>query len=272
MKTVSVGKIKIGGENPLGIIAGPCVIESAELTFEVAEKIKETSEKANLPIIFKASFDKANRTSINSFRGPGLEKGLDILAMVKEKTGLPVLTDIHNPEQVESAAEVVDILQIPAFLCRQTDLLVAAGKTGKPVNVKKGQFLAPWDMKTIIEKLESTGNENILLTDRGSSFGYNNLVMDMRAIPIMQGLGYPVVSDVTHALQLPGGLGHATGGNREFIPQLARAAVAAGTNAVFMEVHPCPDEAKCDASNTLALDDFEKLIIELARIYDIISF
>lgn len=271
MNSVKVGNITIGKGNPLAVIAGPCVIEDKDLTFKIAEEVKKAGEESGLPIIFKASFDKANRSSIRSYRGPGLEEGLEILSEIKETFKIPVLTDIHETGQASLAAKVVDVIQIPAFLCRQTDLLIASGETGIPVNVKKGQFLAPWDMKNIIEKLESTGNENILLTDRGTSFGYNNLVLDFRAIPIMQGFGYPVVSDITHALQLPGGLGDKTGGNREFVPNMARACVAAGTNSVFLEVHPKPDEAKSDSANSFELSKLSGLLKELKAIQGIIQ-
>lgn len=261
--------IQVGDEQPLLIIAGPCVIESAELCITVARRMADICGQLGLPYVFKASFDKANRTSLASFRGPGLEKGLSILASVKSSAAIPVLTDIHEPGQAAPTAAVADILQIPAFLCRQTDLLLAAGKTGKPVTVKKGQFLAPEDMSAVVEKLRSTGNQRILLTERGTSFGYHNLVVDMRSLVIMRGLGVPVVFDCTHAVQLPGGRGATSGGNREFVYPLAKAAVAVGIHALFMEVHPEPDKAKSDASNSLALDDVPKILGKLQQIHDI---
>ncbi|MDP3182205.1 MAG: 3-deoxy-8-phosphooctulonate synthase, partial [Desulfobaccales bacterium] len=223
------------------MIAGPCVIESAGATLEIAWALKEYAAQLSLPLIFKASYDKANRTSVTSFRGPGLKKGLEILARVKAEVGLPVLADVHQVAEVAPAAQVLDVLQIPAFLGRQTDLVVAAAKAGKPLNLKKGQFLAPWDMQAVVDKAHSTGNRQILLTERGTSFGYNNLVVDFRSLPLLKGLGCPVVLDVTHSVQLPGGLGSCSGGQREFIPYLARAGVAVGVDALFMEVHQDPD-------------------------------
>ena len=237
------------------MIAGPCVMESAPATMELAAALKEIAQKLALPLIFKASYDKANRTSISSYRGPGLKEGLKILARVQEEVGLPVLSDVHQVSDVGPAAEVLDVLQIPAFLCRQTDLVVAAAATGKVVNLKKGQFLAPWDMAPVVEKARSTGNDKLLLTERGASFGYNNLVVDFRSLPIMRGLGCPVVLDVTHSVQLPGGQGTCSGGQREFIPMLARAGVAAGVDALFMEVHPDPGKALCDGPNSLPLNE-----------------
>ena len=237
------------GDGGLVMIAGPCVIESADAALEIARALKEMARELSLPLIFKASYDKANRTSVTSFRGPGLKAGLEILGRVKAETGLPVLSDVHQVAEVEPAAQVLDVLQIPAFLCRQTDLVVAAAKTGKVVNIKKGQFLAPWDLGPVVEKARSTGNEKIILTERGASFGYNNLVVDFRSLPIMRGLGCQVVLDVTHSVQLPGGQGSCSGGQREFIPHLARAGVAVGVDGLFMEVHPDPDQAKCDGPN-----------------------
>ena len=233
---------------------------------EVAEFLKKLTNKLRIPFIFKASYDKANRTSISSFRGPGLQSGLPVLREVKDKFNVPVLSDVHSIEEVEQSAEILDILQIPAFLCRQTDLLVAAGKTGKVINVKKGQFLAPWDMKEVVKKIESTGNRNILLTERGVSFGYNNLVTDFRSLAIMRQLGYPVVFDATHSVQQPGGLGTATGGKSEYIPLLARCGVAAGTDAIFLEVHPNPPKALSDGPNMLALSQLEPLLKDLKAI------
>ncbi len=250
---VRVADFEIGGGG-LVMIAGPCVIESAALTLEIARALKEFAQELSLPLIFKASYDKANRTSVDSFRGPGLKAGLEILARVKEVVGLPVISDVHQVAEVAPAAAVLDVLQIPAFLCRQTDLIVAAAETGKPVNLKKGQFLAPWDMETAVKKAWSTGNRQVILTERGATFGYNNLVVDFRSLPIMRSLGCPVVLDVTHSVQLPGGQGSCSGGQREFIPMLARAGVAAGVDALFMEVHPDPAAAKCDGPNSWPLD------------------
>ena len=241
------------GNGDLVMIAGPCVIESAETTLAIARILRDYARELALPLIFKASYDKANRTALTSFRGPGLAAGLEILARVKSEVGLPVLSDVHQVSEVEPAARVLDVLQIPAFLCRQTDLLVAAAETGKVVNVKKGQFLAPWDMKPVVDKIFSTGNRKVLLTERGAMFGYNNLVVDFRSLPILRNLGCPVVLDVTHSVQLPGGQGTCSGGQREYIPLLARAGVAAGVDALFMEVHPDPEHALCDGPNSLPL-------------------
>lgn len=265
-KKIKIGNVIVGGNNPLVFIAGPCVIETEEATLRTAKKLKEVSESLNISLIFKSSYDKANRTSIKSYRGPGIEEGLRILERVKKETSLPVISDIHSLEEIPHAAEVLDVLQIPAFLCRQTDLILSASRTNKPVNIKKGQFLAPWDVKNIIEKFTSTGNHNVLVTERGTSFGYNNLVVDMRSIPIMQSFGYPVLFDATHGVQLPGGRGGTSGGQREFIAPLARAAVSVGCNAVFMEVHECPDKALCDGPNMLSLDEFLSLVRELKEI------
>ena len=260
------GDIQIGDGQPLAIIAGPCVIESEDLCLEVGAKVKQITQKLGLPYIFKASFDKANRTSVNSFRGPGIEKGLEILASVRAKLGVPIETDIHEPWQAKPAAEVVDVLQIPAFLCRQTDLIVAAAQTGKCVNIKKAQFLAAWDMKNSVEKARSVGNANITLTERGSSFGYNMLVVDMCGLPVMRDLGCPVVFDATHSVQRPGGLGNASGGAREYVPHLMRAAVAVGVDALFLEVHPNPPDALCDAASMLSLDDLPKALSDVVQI------
>ncbi len=268
-KEVKVGNIKIGGSNPLAYIAGPCVIENEKSTLNAAERLKEYSEKENIPLIFKSSYDKANRTSVDSFRGPGIEEGLKILSRVKKDVGLPVISDIHSEGEVLAAAEVLDVLQIPAFLSRQTDIIIAASKTGKPVNIKKGQFLAPGDVKNIIEKVRSSGSEKILITERGASFGYNNLVVDMRSIPIMQAFGFPVIYDATHSVQLPGGQGSSSGGQREYIVPLSRAAVSAGCDAVFMEVHEDPDRAPCDGPNMLQIDEFTvvaKQLVEINRL------
>lgn len=269
---ITIGdKIIVGGGRPLLIIAGPCVIENEEVTFHTAEKLRDICSATGLPLIFKSSFDKANRSSLDSFRGPGIERGLRILADVKNKYGLPVLSDIHSVSEAGPASEVLDVIQIPAFLCRQTDLVLAAARTGKPVNVKKGQFLSPWDTKNIVEKFLSTGNSGLVLTERGSCFGYNNLVVDFRGIPVMRSFGQPVVFDVTHSLQLPGGRGSCSGGQREFAEPLARAAVAVGVDGLFLEVHPEPAKALCDGPNMIelgALPAFLKTIKafhELAR-------
>jgi 2-dehydro-3-deoxyphosphooctonate aldolase (KDO 8-P synthase) len=263
---VRVQNVVIGGEHPLACIAGPCVIETEEATINAAKKLKEISLDLNVPIIFKSSYDKANRTSLGSYRGPGPEKGLMILEKVKRETSLPVISDIHSVTEVPRAAQVLDMLQIPAFLCRQTDLIIAAAETGKPVNIKKGQFLAPADVKNIIDKVLSTGNRNITVTERGVSFGYNNLVVDMRAIPIIQGFGVPVLFDATHSVQLPGGQGISSGGQKEFVEPLARAAVAAGCNGIFLEIHECPDKALCDGPNMLSFSESLRMIRELLDI------
>jgi 2-dehydro-3-deoxyphosphooctonate aldolase (KDO 8-P synthase) len=269
---ITIGdRIIVGSGRPLVIIAGPCVIENEDVTFYTAEKLRQMCSDAGLPLIFKSSFDKANRTSLNSFRGPGIERGLRTLSDVKERYNLPVLSDIHSVEEAGPASEVLDVLQIPAFLCRQTDLILAAARTGRPVNVKKGQFLAPWDMKNIVEKFLSSGNSRLLLTERGASFGYNNLVVDFRSLPIMRSFGQPVIFDVTHSLQLPGGKGSSSGGQREFAEPLARAAVAVGVDGLFLEVHPEPERALCDGPNMIVLDSLPaflktvKAFHELAR-------
>lgn len=264
---VSVEKLRIGKGMPLVIIAGPCVIESFDTTYQIAAELKALAGRLELPLIFKASFDKANRTSISAYRGPGMVEGLRILAQIKSGLGIPVLSDVHEIRQVERAAGVLDVLQIPAFLCRQTDFILAVAGTGKPVNIKKGQFLAPWDITHIVEKVASAGNRQILLTERGVMFGYNNLVVDFRGIPIMQGTGLPVIFDATHSVQLPGGAGDRSGGQREYAPILARAAVAAGADGVFMEVHPEPEKALCDGPNALPLDDLEALWKQLKTIH-----
>ncbi len=269
MKEVKVGNV-IFSEKHLGVIAGPCVIESRDHSLKMASEIKQISDKIKLPIIFKSSFDKANRTSIKSFRGPGIDKGMKILSDVKTETGLPVLTDVHTSDQAGIVAEVVDVLQVPAFLSRQTDILVAASKTGKPVNIKKGQFLAPWDVEHIVRKVEEAGSNNILLTDRGTQFGYNNLVADMRAIPLMKEYGYPVIFDATHSAQLPGGSGGHSSGMRDMIPTLARSAVAAGCSGVFMEVHDNVESAKSDAATQWPLNKLENLLIDLMNIHKVV--
>jgi len=257
---ISIGNVTIGGGRPLVLIGGPCVIEGESHTLDLASSIAEIAARCGVPYIFKASFDKANRTSGHSYRGPGLDEGLRILAAVKGKLGLPVLTDIHEPDQAARAAGVADVLQIPAFLCRQTDLLLAAARTGKVVNIKKGQFLAPHDIRHAIDKVTSTGNRQVVVTERGASFGYNNLVVDMRSFPILRGFGFPVVFDVTHSLQLPGGGDGVTAGQAQFIDTLAPAGVAAGVDGVFLEIHENPPAAKSDAQNALALDALEPLL------------
>ena len=259
-KLVKAGNVEIGGGRSLAVIAGPCVIESKESALRHAAALKEMADRVGVPYIFKSSYDKANRSSVNAFRGLGMVQGLEILAEVKRQIGVPILTDVHEIDQVGPVKQVADILQIPAFLCRQTDFVIAVAESGKVVNVKKGQFLAPWDMGNVIEKIRSAGNEQILLTERGASFGYNNLVSDMRSLVVMRELGYPVVFDATHSLQLPGGLGKASGGERKFIAALARAGVAAGVDALFMEVHEDPDHALSDGPNSLALELFENVL------------
>jgi 2-dehydro-3-deoxyphosphooctonate aldolase (KDO 8-P synthase) len=264
--TFSVGKIKFGAGAPLFLIAGPCVIESEGHALMMAEKLGAVASELGVPYIFKASYDKANRSSVSSYRGPGLKNGLKILAKIKKKTGLAVLTDVHEASEVDAAAEVCDILQIPAFLSRQTDLLVAAGKSGRVVNIKKGQFLSPAEMENAAEKVASTGNEKIILTERGNSFGYQNLVVDMRSFPIMRKFGYPVVFDVTHSVQLPGGEGKSSGGQPEFIEPLARAGVAAGVDGIFLEVHDNPAKALSDGSNALPLGQFRALMEKIVAL------
>jgi 2-dehydro-3-deoxyphosphooctonate aldolase (KDO 8-P synthase) len=266
MRTVQVGDIKIGEGHPLVFVGGPCVIERESHLALVGKQIKTITDELGIPFILKTSFDKANRSSIHSYRGPGLEEGLGILKRVKKKLSVPVLCDVHEAGQVDQAASVVDILQIPAFLCRQTDLVKSAAETGKPVNVKKGQFLSPADMKNIIEKIELCGNRQVILTERGTMFGYNNLVVDMRSLVIMRGFGYPVMFDATHSVQLPGGQGATTGGQREFVAPLARAAAAAGIDALFMEVHDDPDKALCDGPNMLSLDDLPDVLKQVISV------
>jgi 2-dehydro-3-deoxyphosphooctonate aldolase (KDO 8-P synthase) len=266
VKEVSVGPVILGGKRPFVLIAGPCVIESEAVCLETAGFLADLTRSLGIPFIFKSSYDKANRSSLRSYRGPGLMKGLEILGRVKHELNVPVLSDVHRFEEVGAAAQVLDVLQIPAFLCRQTDFVLAVAEAGKPVNVKKGQFLAPWDVRNIIEKIQSTGNADILLTERGTSFGYNNLIADMRALVIMRETGYPVVFDVTHSLQLPGAQGSSSGGQREFIGALARAAVAVGIDGLFMEVHPDPQAALCDGPNSQPLDELKPLLEQLMAI------
>ena len=262
-KQISAGKLLIGGRNPLVLIAGPCVIESETHALKTAEKLKRATSDANIPFIFKASYDKANRSSIDSFRGPGLIKGLKILKKIKKELNVAVLSDAHTEDEIEPAAQILDIIQIPAFLCRQTNMLVKAAKTNCTINVKKGQFMAPWDMQNVIDKLSQSGCKKILLTERGYMFGYNNLVVDMRSLPLMRNLGYPVIFDATHSLQLPGGQGKKSGGQRELIPDLVRGAVAVGCDSLFMEVHPNPDKAKSDGPNMLKLSQLPKLLEQI---------
>lgn len=249
------------------LIAGPCVIESEEMALAIAGKMKEITQRLGIPYTFKASFDKANRTSINGFRGPGMEEGLRILRKVKDTYGLPICTDIHEPWQAESAAEVADILQIPAFLCRQTDLLVAAAKTGKCINIKKAQFLAAWDMGNCLQKVRESGNENVMLCERGTSFGYNTLVVDMTGLRVMKGYDVPIIFDATHSVQKPGGNGTSSGGNRQYVEYLAKAAIAVGVDGLFMETHPDPEHAKSDGPNMVPLDEMEELLIKLKRVW-----
>jgi 2-dehydro-3-deoxyphosphooctonate aldolase (KDO 8-P synthase) len=267
-KKIKIKDVEIGGGGLLLIIAGPCVIENEDIALETAKRLKGICKKVGLPFVFKSSYDKANRSSLKSFRGPGLKKGLKILSDIREKLNIPVISDIHSAGEVGPASGVLDALQIPAFLSRQTDLIVAASKTGKPVNIKKGQFLAPWDVKYLIDKFVSSGNEKLIITERGSSFGYNNLVVDMRGFPIMRSFGYPVIFDVTHSLQLPGGKGGSSGGQREFAGPLMRAAVAAGVDGLFMEVHPDPDKALCDGPNMIPLGEVEGMLKVVKKIYE----
>ena len=270
MKTIKLNNFEIGGDK-LTILAGPCAMESKEICAAVCKKLKEVTEKLGINYVFKVSFDKANRSSLASYRGLGVEEGLKIIGEIKEEFQVPVVTDIHEPYQAEMAAKVADILQIPAFLCRQTDLLVAAAKTGKIVNIKKGQFLSPYQMKSIAKKVIDSGNDNILITERGASFGYNNLVSDMRSIKIIQDMGYPVIFDATHSVQIPGGKGESSGGERQFVPLLAKSAVAAGAKGLFFEIHPEPSCALCDGDNMLPLNEAEKLFTTLNEIFRIVN-
>lgn len=265
-QSIPIGSFRIGAGEPLVLIAGPCVIESEGHAMKMAERLVKIAARAKVPLIFKASYDKANRSSVQSFRGPGLAGGLEILSKVKSRFRVPVLTDIHEPTQARAAAEVCDVLQVPAFLARQTDLLVAAGETGRVVNLKKGQFLSPWEMANAVEKVKSTGNKKVILTERGVSFGYNNLVVDMRSFPILAKTGCPVVFDVTHSVQLPGGQGKASGGQPEFIEALARAGTATGVDGIFLEVHERPERALSDGSNALRLDRLPDLLTKLTQI------
>ncbi len=265
------GQYRVGPGQPLLLIAGPCVLESEEVVWRTAGGLKEITARLGLPFVFKASFDKANRTSLSSFRGPGIKEGLKILGQIRREFQVPVISDIHEPGQADLAAEVLDIIQIPAFLCRQTDLLAAAARTGKPLSVKKGQFLSPWDMEHAVMKVRQSGNRNILLTERGAMFGYNNLVVDMRSLAVLRSLGCPVIYDATHSVQLPGGAGGSSGGQREFIPPLSRAAVAAGIDGLFMEVHPDPARALCDGPNSMPLAQVEELLVMLKKIHHLVT-
>lgn len=267
---VKVGEISIGQTFPLVLISGPCVIESYETTSEIASFLKNLARELDIPLIFKASFDKANRTALNSFRGPGLKEGLEILERIKSELDIMILSDVHRISEVDMAAQVLDIIQVPAFLCRQTDFVLEVSRTGKPVNIKKGQFLAPWDIANVVQKVVSTGNRQVLITERGSMFGYNNLVVDFRGIKIMKDAGWPVIFDATHSVQLPGGAGTSSGGQREFAPVLARAAVAAGADGIFMEVHTEPDSALCDGPNSLRLESLRDLLVQLIAIREVV--
>ena len=270
MNTVQVGNFSIGNGQPLALLAGPCVLEGLDRCLLIGRTIKEITGRLGIPYVFKAFFDKANRSSFNGLRGPGLKKGLEMLQTIKDELQVPIVTDVHTEEQIEPVAKVADIIQIPAFLCRQTDLLYAAAQSGAVVNVKKGQFMAPGDMRNVVDKLHEGGCSQILLTERGASFGYNNLVVDMRTFPIMRSFGYPVVFDGTHSVQLPGGAGTCSAGNREFVPNLVRAAVGAGVDALFMEVHDNPEEALCDGPNMVYLDKLEDLLKDALAIHEVV--
>ena len=270
-RELQIGDVKLGGNNPFVLIAGPCVIESEGATIDAAARLKQITRDLGIPFIFKSSFDKANRSSASSFRGPGIQEGLRILGRAKKELGVSLLSDVHRFEEIGPATDVLDIIQIPAFLCRQTDFVMDVARSGRVVNIKKGQFLAPWDVKNIIEKATSTGNRNVVITERGVSFGYNNLVADMRSLPVMRDFGYPVMFDATHAVQLPGAGGAASSGDRRFVPHLARAAAAVGIDALFMEVHACPDKALCDGPNMLSLDDLPELLKQVREIDRIVK-
>lgn len=270
MNTVQVGNFSIGNGQPLALLAGPCVLEGLERCLLIGRTIKEITGRLGMPYVFKASFDKANRSSFNGFRGPGLKKGLEMLKTIKDELQVPIVTDVHTEEQIKPVSKVADIIQIPAFLCRQTDLLYAAAQSGCVVNVKKGQFMAPGDMRNVVDKLHEGGCSQILLTERGATFGYNNLVVDMRTFPIMRSFGYPVVFDGTHSVQLPGGAGTCSAGNREFVPNLVRGAVGAGVDALFMEVHDNPEEALCDGPNMVYLDKLEDLLKDAIAIHEVV--
>jgi 2-dehydro-3-deoxyphosphooctonate aldolase (KDO 8-P synthase) len=270
-RKIGIEDMVIGGTAPFVLIAGPCVIEDEQTTREIALFLKNITRRLNMPFIFKASYDKANRTSIHSFRGPGITKGLQILADIKKDFGIHILSDVHRFEEIDHAAEVLDVVQVPAFLCRQTDFVVEVARKAKVINIKKGQFLAPWDIANILVKVSSTGNENIMITERGTTFGYNNLVADYRSIPILREMGYPVIFDATHSVQLPGGIGTASGGLREMVPYLSRASVAVGIDGIFLEVHPDPESAKCDGPNSLRLDSLFELLQMLLQIDTIVK-
>ena len=269
---IKIGDLVIDTKGPFFLISGPCVIEDETKTLETAYFLRQTAEELGIPVIFKTSYDKANRTSLDSYRGPGIKKGLEIIREVKEETGLPVLTDVHNTDEIEEVIGILDMIQIPAFLCRQTDLLIAAAQTGIPINIKKGQFLSPYEIGPAIEKVTSTGNHSVMVTERGSSFGYNNLVVDIRSIAIMKKFGFPVVFDATHSVQLPGGEGTRSGGQREFVSHLSRAAVAAGADGVFIEIHADPDSALCDGPNSLPFDEVRPLLRLLKEIHSLTGF
>ncbi|MBU3911045.1 MAG: 3-deoxy-8-phosphooctulonate synthase [Candidatus Omnitrophica bacterium] len=268
-KEIAIGDVKIGGNNTIALIAGPCVIENEQHAMRHAEGIRKICDKQGIPFVYKSSYDKANRSNVKSYRGPGIDKGLKILAKIKKEINIPVLSDVHCRAELLKAEEVLDIIQIPAFLCRQTDFVIEAAKTKKVINVKKGQFLAPWDMKNIIEKIEASGNKNIIITERGTMFGYNNLVSDFRSLEIMREFGYPVVYDATHSVQLPGGKGSSSGGDRKFVTALSRAAAAVGCDGLFLEVHEDPDKAPCDGPNMINFKMLEKLLREVKEISDI---
>jgi len=270
-KIVVNRRVAIGGDGGFVLIAGPCVVEDPQGTRDIARYLKDLTEQLDIPFVFKASYDKANRTSAKSFRGPGMKEGLRILRGIREEFGIPVLSDVHRFEEINDAAEVLDIMQVPAFLCRQTDFIVEVARRAKVINIKKGQFLAPWDISNVIEKAESVGNRNIIITERGASFGYNNLVSDFRSIPVMRGMGYPVIYDGTHSVQLPGGAGTSSGGQREMVPYLTRAAIAVGVDGLFLEVHPDPDLALCDGPNSLRLDMLPGLLKTLKEIDRIVK-
>ena len=270
IQSIKIGRFNIGTDGPLFLISGPCVIENEAVTLKVAHFLRKTGQDLDIPVIFKTSYDKANRTSLNSFRGPGIDEGLEIIRKVKEETGLPVLSDVHDTGEMEKAAKVLDVIQIPAFLCRQTDLIQSAAMTGLPVNIKKGQFVSPWDMGPAIEKVTSISKNGVILTERGASFGYNNLVVDIRSIPIMKRFGVPVVFDATHSVQLPGGKGTCSGGQKEFVEHLSKAAVAAGADGVFLEIHPDPESALCDGPNSLPLHELIPLLTVLKEIHSVV--
>jgi 2-dehydro-3-deoxyphosphooctonate aldolase (KDO 8-P synthase) len=271
MKKISVGDFVIGDNKKFILIAGPCVLENEKSAMDTARYLKKLTAKLKIPFIYKSSYDKANRTSIKSYRGPGAKKGLAMLEKIKGELNIPVLSDIHRFEEIDAAAKILDILQVPAFLCRQTDFITEIAKKGRVINVKKGQFLAPWDVANIIEKAEKAGNENIMITERGASFGYNNLVFDVRSLPIIRDMGYPVIFDATHSVQLPGGQGNSSGGQRDMIKYLARAAVAAGIDGIFFEIHRNPEKALCDGANSLYLDSLEKLLVMLKKIDSLVK-